>query len=69
MSFLVVENLEESNQFILGRDFVRNFEATVDVNGGLITIKDPERKYYKKPANKNLINKQMCQVSSIGKLG
>ena len=25
MSFLVVENLDESNQFILGRDFVRNF--------------------------------------------
>ena len=25
MSFLVVENLDDSDQFILGRDFVRNF--------------------------------------------
>ena len=29
MSFLVVENLDESDQFILGRDFVRNFDVTI----------------------------------------
>ena len=45
MSFLVVKNLDESDQFILGRDFVRNFDVTIDLNRGLITIKDPERKY------------------------
>ena len=45
MSFLVVENLDESDQFILGRDFVRNFDVTIDLNDGLIRIKDPERKY------------------------
>ena len=28
MSFLVVENLDESDQFILGRDFIRNFDVT-----------------------------------------
>ena len=49
MSFLVVENLDESDQFILGRDFVRNFNVTIDLNDGLIRIKDPERKYEKKP--------------------
>ena len=27
MSFLVVENLDDSDQFILGRDFVRNFDV------------------------------------------
>ena len=27
MSFLVVENLDESDQFILGRDFIRNFDV------------------------------------------
>ena len=28
MSFLVVEKLDDSDQFILGRDFVRNFDVT-----------------------------------------
>ena len=48
MSFLVVESLDESDQFILGRDFVRNFDVTIDLNDGLIRIKDAERKYEKK---------------------
>ena len=56
MSFLVLENLDESDQFILGRDFVRNLDVTIDLNDGLIRIKDPERKYEKKPLNKILIN-------------
>ena len=49
MSSLVVENLDEfpgcreSNQFIIGRDFVRNSDVTIDLNDGLIRIKDPER--------------------------
>ena len=51
MTFLVVENLNESNQFILGRDFVGNFGVTIDLNDGLIRIKDRERKYEKKPLN------------------
>ena len=50
----VVKNLDESDQFILGRDFVRNFDVTIDLNDGLIRIKDPERKYEKKPRNKIL---------------
>ena len=56
MSFLVVENLDESDQFILGRDFVRNFDVTIQLNDELIRIKDPERKYEKKPIKKILIN-------------
>ena len=43
VSFLVVENLDESDHFILGRDFVRNFDVTINLNDGLIRIKDPER--------------------------
>ena len=31
MSFLVVENLDDSDQFILGRDFVRNFDVMIDL--------------------------------------
>ena len=30
MSFLVVENLDDSHQIILGRDFVRNFDVMID---------------------------------------
>ena len=56
MIFLVVENLDESNQFILGRDFVGIFDVTIDLNDGLIEIKDPERKFEKKPIIKILIN-------------
>ena len=52
MSVLVVETLDESDQLILGRDFVRNLDVTIDLNDGLIRIKDPERKYEKKPLNK-----------------
>ena len=57
LSFLVVKILDESDQFIVGRDFIRNFDVTIDLNDGLIKIKDPERKYEKKPLNKILINK------------
>ena len=62
MSFLVVENLDESDQFILGRDFVRNFDVTIDLNDGLIRIKDPERKYEKRPLNRILINQAKVPI-------
>ena len=41
MRFLVFKSLDESDQFILGRDFDRNFDVTIDLNDGLIRIKDP----------------------------
>ena len=56
MSFLVVENLDESDQFIIGQDFVRYFDVTNDLNVGLIRIKNPERQYEKKSVKKILIN-------------
>ena len=62
VSFLVVENLDESNQFILGRDFVRNFDVTIDLNDGLIRMKDHERKYEKKPLNKILISQAKVPI-------
>ena len=40
VSFLVVEILDESDQFILARDFVRNLDITIDLNDELIRIKD-----------------------------
>ena len=48
MSFLVVENLDDADQFILGRDFVRNFDVMVDLNNGLIRI----RNHVKRPINR-----------------
>ena len=68
MSFLVVESLKESDQFIVGRNFVRNFDVTIDLNDGLIRIKDPERKYEKKPLNKILISQANCQFFWIEKM-
>ena len=62
MSFLVVENLDESDQFILGRDLVGNFDVTINLNDGLIRIEDPERKYEKKPLNKILINQAKVPI-------
>ena len=56
MSFLVEKNLDETDQFILGRDFVRNFDVTIDLNDRLIRIKDPERKYKIKPLKMILFN-------------
>ena len=38
MSFLVVENLDEYGQFILGRDFIRNFDVTIDLNNAIFRI-------------------------------
>ena len=62
MSFLVVENVNRSDQFILGRDFVRSFDITVDLNNGLIRIKDPDRKYEKKRITKILINQSKVPI-------
>ena len=44
MSFLVIENLDNSDQFILDRDFVRKFDVMIDLKNGLIRIRNPDRK-------------------------
>ena len=49
MSFLVVENLDESDQFILGRDFIGNLDVTIDLNNAMFRIRNPDRKYVIKP--------------------
>ena len=49
MSFLAVENLEESEQFILGNDFIKNFDVTIELNNAMIRLRSPERKYVTKP--------------------
>ena len=51
MSFLVVENLDESDQLILGRDITRNFDVTIDLNNAMFRIRNPDRRYAIKPVN------------------
>ena len=52
MSFLVVESLDDADQLNFGRDFVRNFDVMIDLNNGLIRIRNPDQKYVKKPINR-----------------
>ena len=62
MSFLVVENLDDSDQFILGRDFVRNFDMMIDLNNGLMRIRNPDRKYVKKTINRILTDENKVPI-------
>ena len=49
-------NLDESDQFILGRDFIRNFDVTIDLNNAMFRIRNPEKKYVIKPVNLIMAN-------------
>ena len=60
MSFLVVENLDESDQLVLGRDFIKSFDVTIYHNNAMFRIRNPERKYVTKPVN--LITTQECKT-------
>ena len=62
MIFLVVENLDESDQFILGRDLIRNFDVTIDLNNDMFRIRNPERKYVIKPVNLIMTNENKAPV-------
>ena len=62
MSFLVVGNLDDVDQFILGRDFVRNFDVMIDLNNGLIWIRNPDRKYVKGPINRIITDENRVTI-------
>ena len=62
MNFLVVENLDESEQFILGRDFIRNFDVTIDLNNAMFRIRNPEKKYVIEPVNLIMANENKAPV-------
>ena len=55
MSILVVANLDGSGQFIFRRDFVRTFEVTIDLNKGVMRMRNPDRKYAKRPINRIIL--------------
>ena len=58
----MVENLDESDQFILGRDFIRIFDVTIDLNNAMFRIRNPERKYVIKPVNLIMANENKAPV-------
>ena len=62
MSFLVAENLDESDQFTLGRDFIRNFDVKIDLNNAMFRIRNPDRKYVIKPVNLIMANENKAPV-------
>ena len=62
MSFLVVENLDESDQFILGRDFIRKFDVAIDLNNAMFRIRNPDRRYAIKPVNLIMANETKAPV-------
>ena len=51
-----MENLNESDQFILGSDFIRNFDVIIDVNNAMFRIGNSERKCVIKPVNLIMAN-------------
>ena len=62
MSFLVVENLDDSDQFILVREFIRNFDVTIDLKNAMFRIRNPDRKYVIKPVNLIMANENKAPV-------
>ena len=62
MTFLVVENLDESGQFILSRDFIRNFNVTIDLYNAMFRIRNPEKKYVIQPVNLIMANEKKAPV-------
>ena len=57
-----MENLDESDQFILGRVLIKNFDVTIDLNKAMFRIRNPERKYVTKPVSLITTNKNKSPV-------
>ena len=55
-------NLDESDQFILGRDFTRNFDVTIDLNNAMFRIRNTDRRYAIKPVNLLMANENKAPV-------
>ena len=54
------ENLDKSDQFNLGMNFIRNFDVTIDLNDALFRIRNQERNYAAKRVN--FIMTQECKA-------
>ena len=64
-----MENLDESDQFFLGRNFIRNFDVTIDLNNAMFRIRNPERKYVIKPVILIMANENKAPVFLSRRVG
>ena len=62
MSFLLLENLDDSYKFILDRVFIKSFDLTIDLNTAMLRIRNPEMKYVVKPVNLIMTNGSKAPV-------
>ena len=44
-----MENLDEADHFVLGIDFIRNFDVLIHLNDAMIRIRNLQSKYVIKP--------------------
>ena len=58
----MVENLDESDYFILGRYFIRNFDVTIDLNDAIFRFRNPEKKYAIKLVKLKMANENKTPV-------
>ena len=54
--------MDDADQFTFGRDFVRNFDVMIDLNNGLIRIRNPDRKYVKKSIHRIITDKNKVPI-------
>ena len=64
VSVIPIKNVEKNGlrEFILGRYFVRNFDVMIDLNNVLIRIRNPNRKYVKKPINRIITDENKVPI-------
>ena len=46
----------------LGQRFCRNFDVMIDLNNGLIRIRNPDRKFAKKPINRIITDENKVPI-------
>ena len=54
--------MDDADQFILGKDFVRIFDVMIDLNNGLIKNRNSDRKYVKKPINRIITDENKVPI-------
>ena len=64
----MAENLDESDQIILGSNFIRNFDVKIDLNNAMFRIRNPEKKYVIKPVNLIMASENKVPVFLSGRV-
>ena len=54
--------MDDSDQFILVRDVIRKFDMMIDLNNGLIWIRNTDRKCVKKPINRRITDENKVPI-------